>query len=122
MTESKSMVIPNGVPNSSFLAYLLPMEAEESSTLNGIFPFSKLETFFTIGCNSELLDNGTNKTLVGATIGGSDNTPLSASSGLHQNWCSKMEYKIRPIPNEGSMTLGTNSSNVFSSLYFVNLN
>lgn len=30
--QAKSRVTPNGVPNSSFLAYRLPMEVFESST------------------------------------------------------------------------------------------
>jgi hypothetical protein len=36
LREAKSTVHPNGVPNSSFLAYFLPIDAEESSTRDAI--------------------------------------------------------------------------------------
>ena len=36
-------------------------------------------------------------------------TPRSTSCSRHQNACSRSVYRIRPNPNEGSMTFGVNS-------------
>lgn len=67
------------------------------------------QTSRTMGLKSALPDNGTMRTLIGATAGGSDNTLRLTSSSRAQYECSRSEYRMRPIPNEGSMTLGTNS-------------
>jgi hypothetical protein len=87
------MVHPYGVPNSSLRAYLLPILAPEASTRDatparrslpaeGDLNELRCETRHTFGLqislirgvNSELALSGTIKHLIGATIGGRDNT------------------------------------------------
>lgn len=87
------MVHPYGVPNSSFRAYLLPILAPEASTRDAtparrslpaegdLISYavrtrdtSGLQISLIRGVNSELALNGTIKHLIGATIGGRDNT------------------------------------------------
>lgn len=68
-----------------------------------------LQTSRSNGRNASLPDSGTIKHLMGATAGGSDNTRRSASCSRAQYECSSREYKIRPIPNDGSITFGVNS-------------
>jgi hypothetical protein len=72
---SKSTVIPNGVPSSSFLAYLLPIDAPDESRLLEI-PRARrrAEIFRTNGLNCEFEDSGTISTLVGATERGNERT------------------------------------------------
>lgn len=80
-TESKSTVMPSGVPSSSFRAYLFPMLADESSMRfeTPILP-KRCDNFRTSGAKSGCVESGTIKTLVGATAGGRDNTcELSAN-------------------------------------------
>lgn len=72
-TESKSIVIPSGVPSSSFREYRFPMLADESSMRFEI-PRTRrrCDSFRTIGEKSGCVESGTIKTFVGATAGGSD--------------------------------------------------
>lgn len=80
-TESKSTVIPSGVPSSSFRAYLFPMLADESSMrFETPILLKRCDNFRTSGPKSGCVESGTIKTLVGATAGGRDNTcELSAN-------------------------------------------
>lgn len=72
---SKSIVIPSGVPSSSFLAYRFPVEAVVESMLLAIpRALSRLEIFLEAGTNSLLLERVTMRTLVGATVTGSERT------------------------------------------------
>lgn len=75
LIESKSTVIPNGVPSSSLRAYRLPILLEELSMLFEIPMLRNLrDSSLTIGMNVLLLDSGTIKTFVGAISGGSEST------------------------------------------------
>ena len=74
-TDWKSTVMPSGVPSSSFLEYLLPMLAEESSTRFEMFICRSFWPMRWIrGLKSGWLESGTRRTLVGATGGGKDRT------------------------------------------------
>ncbi len=74
-TVSKSTVILSGVPSSSFLAYLLPIEAPEESTLFAIpNARSREDRLRVMGVNWACDEIGTMRTLVGATARGSDRT------------------------------------------------
>ena len=75
LTVAKSTVIPYGVPSSSFLAYLLPIVADESSTLDAT-PFLRScnEISLIIGSNSLEFEIGTTSALIGATSGGNPRT------------------------------------------------
>jgi len=44
-------------------------------------------------------------------------TERCSSPGRTRNRCSKMEYMMRPIPNDGSITEGTNSSTTNTMSY-----
>ncbi len=59
--------------------------------------------------NSSLLLIGRIRTFVGAIGTGKDSRARCWSSCRVEKECSSRQYKIRPIPNEGSITLGINS-------------
>lgn len=84
------------------------------------------QTSRTSGTKSSLALNGTMSTLVGATTGGRESTwneyqrqgsvggsrertPRSMSCSRAQKLCSSSAYRMRPRPNEGSMTFGVYS-------------
>lgn len=72
---SKSTVILKGVPSSSFLAYRLPIETLEESTLLAIpRALRRLASDLTAGRKAGLFERGTRRTLVGATRIGNDRT------------------------------------------------
>lgn len=75
LTVSKSTVIPKGVPSSSFLEYLLPILAEESSNRFEM-PISRrlLASLRTIGRNDWCDESGTSSNFVGAIAGGRERT------------------------------------------------
>lgn len=71
----KSTVIANGVPSSSFRAYLLPIDALELSIrLEMPIVRSDRDILLVTGVNKALEDNGSKATFVGATDTGSDRT------------------------------------------------
>lgn len=67
--------MPSGVPSSSFLAYRLPIDVDDASTLLEILSRrSRAASFFTAGWSDGLLERGTMSTLVGATEMGMERT------------------------------------------------
>jgi len=116
LTVWKSTVTPNGVPNSSFREYRLPIEAEESSMLFATSRSSKVEvSCLRKGLKSAWFDSGTMRTFMGAIAGGRLSTFLALGSSDDsadcrvQKECSRRWYNILPIPKDGSMTLGVYS-------------
>lgn len=81
----KSMVIPRGVPNSSFRLYRLPIDAEESSTrLETPKERSLSDMCRRRGLKLSWVERGTSKTLVGATVGGNERTWFSSAKFIPQ--------------------------------------
>lgn len=75
---SKSMVIPNGVPNSSLRAYFLPIEVLESSILKYISLLRKAcEIFLSIAGKLSLFDIVVTNTLIGAICNGKEKNLLT---------------------------------------------
>ena len=68
-------MMPNGVPNSSFLEYRFPILTEESSTRFEMPSWRSLEPTVRIkGLKRGSFERGTIRTLVGATGGGKERT------------------------------------------------
>jgi len=75
LTESKSTVTPRGVPSSSLREYRLPILTVELSTRFVIPSVRKrCVSLRTRGVKLEFEESGTMRTLIGATIGGSERT------------------------------------------------
>jgi len=75
LRESKSTVIPKGVPSSSFREYRLPILADESSTVWEIPRLrSRAESFLTWEAKPGERERGTMRTFDGATRGGIEKT------------------------------------------------
>lgn len=81
-----------------------------------IFSFSILNNISHIpisrtnGAKSALPLNGNTEHLIGAITAGNEKYDRASSPSLDWKRCSNNEYMMRPMPNDGSITLGVNSS------------
>mmetsp|Transcript_85854 Transcript_85854/g.166484 ORF Transcript_85854/g.166484 Transcript_85854/m.166484 type:complete len:408 (+) Transcript_85854:202-1425(+) len=119
---SKSTVMPKGVPTSSARAYLLPIDCPDASTL--LVRPAAVRSWamrWTMGPNFSLVCRGYTLHLVGATLGLNRITTRCSSAGSWLNECSRSAYKMRPMPNDGSMTDGRNFTSCTSLLERTNL-
>ena len=116
-----SIVIAKGIPSSSVRAYLFPIVAFPSSTLQD----TPLRVrFFFISSRTSLnwlLDTTESKLhFTGAILGGNNRYVLFWS--LNLKLCSNTQYTNLPIPKEGSITWGTNFSSWTVTKFFLNYN
>lgn len=96
-------MIPKGIPSSSVLAYLLPIDKPASSTLLDIPTLRSTFLIFLIySLYFSAFITGKIDTLIGAILGGNVKNVLYSS--LILKLCSKIHNIILPIPNAGSIT------------------
>lgn len=69
--------------------------------------------------NCSLLTTGNIEHLYGAIRG--ENLKYYLYASLYLNECSIRDYKILPIPKDGSITLGVNFSSITLTVFFSNL-
>lgn len=109
----------NGIPISSVLEYLFPIDCPVSSTLQVnkhlfILSFNSLM----ISPNLASFCNGKIDTLTGAILG--FKTKYVLFSSLTLKVCYNMHDMILPRPNDGSMTLGVYFSSITLTIFCSN--
>ena len=107
---SESTVIANGTPNSSFLAYLLPMQVHVISILWDMpTPVTDFEISSVVTSYFSFCTKGNTVHFIGANNGGKLETLYCSSPALLGHVLKQCSYKkqmILPIQNDGSITEG----------------
>ena len=105
-----------------YLQYRRPREPEDESTrVAKLFACNESLSFAMTASNSGLFNRRNRPTLIGAIHGAKDIQHRASSPSRVEKACSSTAYMIRPIPKDGSITLGVNlrSKIVFFSVHCV---